>query len=94
MLLSSRNFVTKSFHAFLGLQQQKDTHHGFINSKSVNDLEDVIRKNIVTNLTENLRSSQLFMVNNETENARNKVFKFAIKSLNATKVNVKILLFF
>ena len=80
----------QEFPEIYALRQQKNTQNGSSSKTenvhpddNTNELED-------TNLEQELRSCQYFLLDSEHETARQKVFSYAVKSLNDTLVNEKL----
>ena len=76
------------------LRQHKKTQYGFPIKATNVELDDINSEIYDSNLREELRSSQPFLVDSELERARHKVFNYAVKSFNKAIVNEELDHFF
>ena len=95
---SSVNFVIriedikwKLFPEFYALRQHRNAQHGMqIGSRTRDvDVEHILGDVEDHRLREELRFCQHFLVDSEPEEARHKVFNYAVETLNETIVNEK-----
>ena len=84
----------RKFPGFYALRQHKSSQHCFRIKTAIVDLDDNINEVDGTNLKEELRSCQHFLVFFELERAKHKVFNYAIAKLKAETVNGKLDYFF
>ena len=79
---------------FYALCQHKNIQDGFFIKTANFDPDDIINEVDDTNLKEDLRSCQHFLVDSELERARHKVFNYAVGILNAKIVDKNLNHFF
>ena len=86
----------QEFQGFYALRQHRNIQHGMqIGSESRDvDVEHLLGDFEDQRLREELRSCQHFLVDSELERARQKVFNYAVETLNETIVNEKLDHFF
>ena len=82
------------FPGFYALRQRKNTQHGSPIKTANVDRDEIINKVDDMNLKEELRSCHHFLVESELEQARHKMFKYAMKNLDATIVDESLDHFF
>ena len=80
----------QEFSGFYAFRQHKNTQYGMqIGSRTRDmDVEHIVGDVEDHRLTEELRSSQPFLVDYDLERARHKAFIYAVETLNETTVNV------
>ena len=78
----------RQFPGFYSLRQHKDTQNGFPIKTAIVDPDDIFNEVYDTNLKEESRSSQHFLVDSELERARHNVFNHTIENLNAADVKI------
>ena len=86
----------QEFTGFYALRQRRNTQHGMQVGSGTRDMdvEQIVGDVEDHKLREELRSCQHFLVDSELENARHKVFNYAVETLNETVVNEKLDHFF
>ena len=89
-LLSTVNFVVKSFQDFTLNYDIKKTQDGFFFRTKIADLTGIMNEVNVMNLKEELRSCQQIFVDSVLERARHKVLVYADENLIETIVNEKL----
>ena len=79
------------FLGVYGLRQRRNTQHGMqIGSKTRDVVVERIMEDVEDpSLREELRSCQHFLVDSELERARQKIFNYAVETLNEAIVNKK-----
>ena len=82
----------QEFPGFYALRQHRNTQHGTpVGSRTRDvDVEHIVGDIDDHKSREDLRSFQQFLVDSELERARNKVFNYAVETLNETIVNEKL----
>ena len=93
-LLSSVNFVIKSFLDFTLYVYIKNTQHGLPIKTENADADDIVNEVDDANLKEEFRSGQHFFADSELQCARHKVFEYAMENLNPKFVPGNIAQFF
>ena len=86
----------QEFPGLYALRQHRNTQHGMQIGSGTRDmnLEHIVGDVEDHSLSEELRSSQHFLVDSELERARHKVFNYAVESLNEAIANEKLDQFF
>ena len=80
----------QKFPGFYALRQHKNTQESFSIKTAIVHPDVLINEVYDTNLKEELRSCQHFLVDSELESARHEVFNYAMDNLNATVVDDKL----
>ena len=86
-VISECKFCYEEFPGIYALRHHKKTQHGFpIKTLNV-ELDDFIDKVDGTNLKEELRSCQRFLVDSQLKRVRHKVSNYALEKLKAAMVD-------